>query len=77
MGYVMLPHEFFVLFLQDSILLSDILHDLESLLVLQTLQDQIVHDIITGGDDLAHGGHALPDVVLSISKPYGCPVREA
>ena len=62
-------HDLQLLVLQRPVL-TNVLHYLEGGLVFDALENQIVHNVITGGNNLTHGGNSAPYIILCVVKPY-------
>ena len=75
-GHAVLFHHGQLLFFQRSVL-SDVFHYLKRSLVLYAFEHQIVHYVVSGGNHLSHGSHALSYIVLGVIEPYVCTVGKA
>ena len=73
----MLFHRRHLLLVEVFFTLTDDLHDLERRFVLDPFEDQIVHDVVTSGNDLTHRRRPGTDVVLRVVQPYVCTVRKS
>ena len=67
--YIMRTHDFF-LFRCQTFPLTHLFHDCERLFTLQSLLNQIDHDIITRANRRGNGCLSLFDKSLCIAKPY-------
>ncbi len=71
--HLMLSHQI-LLFLGQAFSLSDLFHDGKGIPVGQSLEPQVIHDVVPGGNGIVHGSRAADNQVLGVVEPYVRPM---
>ena len=76
-GNIVLLHRRNLLLVEVFLSLTDNFHDFERSLVLNALQNQIVHDVVSGRNNFTHRRRPRADVILCVIQPHIRAVRKA